>query len=146
MTALDDFNAEMDFNVAEAEFSRTFVVVFNSVRLSVTGIVSNAWKREEKDGRLDPGSPMLIPSVVVPVGTLRAAGITAELYKSLKIENEGSEYEVISYEDGNPVRLFLKPDSAEEPEPEPDEDEPVPETDPTPEPEPEPEPEPVPEP
>ena len=146
MSALDDFNAEMDFNVSEAEFSRTFVVVFNGVRLSVAGIVSNAWKREEKDGRLDPGSPMLIPSVVVPVGTLRAAGITAELYKSLKIENEGSEYEVVSYEDGNPVRLFLKPDSAEEPEPEPDEDEPVPETDPTPEPEPVHEPEPVPEP
>ena len=137
MSALDDFNAEMDFNVAEAEFSQTFVVVFNGVRLSVTGIVSNAWKREEKDGRLDPGSPMLIPSVVVPISTLRLAGITAELYKSLKVEIGGVEMGVVSYEDGNPVRLFLKSDSASDPEPEPDA-----EPEPTPEPEPEPDPEP----
>jgi hypothetical protein len=89
---------------------------------------------------------MLIPSVVVPKSTLRLAGITADKYKSLRIESEGSEYEVVSYGGSNPVRLFLKPDTAEEPEPEQDEDEPVPETDPTPEPEPEPEPEPVPEP
>lgn len=141
MSALDDFNAEMDFNVSKAEFSRTFAVVFNGVRLSVAGIVSNAWKREEKDGRLDPGSPMLIPSVVVPKSTLRLAGITADKYKSLRIESEGSEYEVVSYGGSNPVRLFLKPDTAEEPEPE---QEPTPEVDPTPEPEPEPEP--VPEP
>lgn len=144
MSALDDFDAEMDFNVASAEFAQIFTLVFNGVRLSVTGIVSNAWKREEKDGRLDPGSPMLIPSVVVPISTLRLAGITADRYKSLRIESEGSEYEVVSYEDGNPVRLFLKPDSADEPEPE--EQEPVPETDPAPEPDPIPEPEPDPEP
>ena len=139
MSALDDFNAEMDFNVAEAEFSQTFVVVFNGVRLSVTGIVSNAWKREEKDGRLDPGSPMLIPSVVVPISTLRLAGITAELYKSLKVEIGGVEMGVVSYEDGNPVRLFLKSDSASDPEPEP-----YAEPEPTPEPEPETEPDPEP--
>jgi hypothetical protein len=104
------------------------------VRITVSGIVSNAWKREEKDGRLDPGSPMLIPSVVVPIGTLRLAGITADLYKSLKVEIDGVEYGIISYEDGNPVRLFLKADSAVEPDPEPDE----PETEPEPDPEPEP--------
>ena len=101
MTALDDFNAEMDFNVSEGEFSPKggFVIVYNGVRLSVNGIVSKAWKRLETDGRLDPGSPMLISSVVVPIGTLRSAGITAELYKSLKVEIDGSELGVISYED-----------------------------------------------
>lgn len=137
MTALDDFDAEMDFNVSEAEFTRTFVLIFGSVRISVSGIVSNAWKRLETDGRLDPGSPMLIPSVVIPIGALRTNGITAELYKSLKVEIGGVEMGVVSYEDGNPVRLFLKSDSASDPEPEPDA-----EPEPTPEPEPEPDPEP----
>lgn len=137
MSALDDFNAEMDFNVASAEFAQTFTLVFNGVRLSVTGIVSNAWKRLETDGRLDPGSPMLIMSVVVPIGTLRSVGITADKYKSLKVEIDGAELGVISYEDGNPVRLFLKSDSASEPEPEPEDDEPVAEPDPEPDPEPE---------
>jgi len=140
MTALDDFNAEMDFNVSEGEFSPDggFVIIYNGVRLSVNGIVSKAWKRLETDGRLDPGSPMLISSVVVPIGTLRSVGITAELYKSLKVEIDGSELGVISYEDGNPVRLFLKSDSASDPEPEPEDDEPVAEPDPEPDPEPEP--------
>ncbi len=135
MIALDDFNAEMDFNVASAEFGQTFIVVFNGARLSVTGIVSKAWKRLETDGRLDPGSPMLIPSVVVPISTLRSQGITADKYKSLKVEYEGAEFGVTSYEDGNPVRLFLKSDSASEPEPEPETGEPEPEPEPSPEPE-----------
>lgn len=139
MPALDDFNAEMDFNVSEGEFSPEggFTIIFNGVRIPVNGIVSNAWKRLETDGRLDPGSPMLISSVVVPIGTLRSVGITAELYKSLKVEIGGVEMGVVSYEDGNPVRLFLKSDSASDPEPEPDA-----EPEPTPEPEPEPDPEP----
>ena len=142
MSVLDDFDAEMDFNVAEGEFSPEggFVIIFNGVRLPVNGIVSNAWKRLETDGRLDPGSPMLIPSVVVPISTLRLAGITAELYKSLKVEIGGVEMGVVSYEDGNPVRLFLKSDSAPDEDPEPDL-----EPDATPEPEPDPEPDPEPE-
>lgn len=139
MTALDDFNAEMDFNVREGEFSPEggFTIIFNGVRIPVNGIVSKAWKRLETDGRLDPGSPMLIPSVVLPIGTLRMAGITAEKYKSLKVEADGAEFGVISYEDGNPVRLFLKSDSASEPEPEPETGEPEPEPEPEPSPEPE---------
>ena len=136
MTALDDFDAEMDYNVSEGEFSPEggFVIIFNGVRLLINGIVSKAWKREEKDGRLDPGSPMLITSVVVPISTLRSAGITADLYKSIRVEIDGAELGVTSYEDGNPVRLFLKSNSATDPEPEPEPTDPAPDPDPDPEP------------
>lgn len=144
MSVLDDFNAEMDFNVGSAEFAQTFAIIYGGQRTDVDGIVSYAWKRKETDGRLDPGSPMSIPSVVVPIGVLRSMGITEGLYESLKVEDAGVEYGVISYENTNPVRLFLKSDSGSEPEPEPDENEPVPEPEPEPIPEPEPEPEPVP--
>lgn len=137
MSVLDDFDEEMNFNVSNGEFSQSFTIMYGTVQIPLSGIASNAWKREEKDGRLDPASPMLIPSVVVPLVTLRGYGITVDKYKSLKVSVGGYEYGVVSYEDTNPVRLFLKSDSTSEPEPEPEGGGDV---EPTPEPEPEPEP------
>lgn len=138
-SALSGFDAEMDYNVGEAEFSRPEIVVIHQGReIKFSGIESEAWKRKESDGRLDPGSPMLIPSVVIPRSALRREGIEQDQYHSLVVVVGDERLGVISYEGGNPVRLFLKTDTSELPEHDyPELDDP-PETD-NPEPDPEPE-------
>lgn len=139
-SALDDFNAEMDFNVEEAELKVLIVLTFDGQEYPVNGIYSHAWKRLEKDGRLDPGSPMLIPSVVITTKTLRGLGIGPNDYKGLTVTVNGEEMSVDSYEDANPVRLFLKSDLYELPDPEPDDPEPPVDPDPNPDPDPDPDP------
>jgi len=106
MNALADFNAMMDFNVGDAEVSEKITVIHNSVEYEVSGIISDAWKREERDGRLDPKTPMLIKSVLIPSSVMHALGLTS--YGQLKVRLDGVDYEVVSYTDDITVRLFLK--------------------------------------
>ncbi len=142
MSVLDDFNAEMDFNVEGAEFTESFSVRYGIDEFEVDGVVSHAWKRKESDGRLDPVTPMLIPSVLIPRKIMIARGITDSEYVDLVVIVDGEEMTVASYEDTNPVRLFLKSDYYDQPEYE--DPDPEPEPDPPVDPDPEPDPEPLP--
>lgn len=148
MSALDDFRKEMEFNIGGAEIADGFTLVRGTQSISVvsvvgyeetatesipvTGIYSDAWKREEKDGKLSPERPSWMPSVVIPLYRFLEAGISPAEYEMLKVVRGDVTYTVISHAGSDPVRLFLKSGTEEytdepvtEPVPEPPDDEPV---------------------
>jgi len=149
-TALDDFNEEMRLFVEDSEFSSSITISDgNGVSITVSATVSDAWKRAEKDGRLVATTPIQMPSVIVPMYRLLGAGWTPSSYRSLKVEDNGKVFSVVSSAGTDPVRLFLKgsdyndpdpddPDAGTDPEVPTDSDPDVP-TDPDPIPDPEPE-------
>ena len=115
---LDFFNEEMRMFVEDGEFSSGVPISDpegNSVALSST--VSDAWKRAEKDGRLVATSPIQMPSVMVPVYRLLGAGWEPNSYRSLKVEDKGKVFSVVSYAGTDPVRLFLKGSNYNDPDP-----------------------------
>lgn len=124
MSALDDFRKEMEFNIGDAELSEGFTLVRGSQSVSIvsvvgysntvteskpaTGMFSDAWKREEKDGKLSPERPSWMPSVVIPLYKLLEAGISPAEYEMLKVVRGDITYSVVSHAGSDPVRLFLK--------------------------------------
>lgn len=133
-SALDDFRKEMEFNIGGAELAESFTLIRSSQCLSVvspvgyigsveqevpvTGIFSDAWKREEKDGKLSPERPAWTPSIIVPLYKLLEAGISPAEYDTLKVRRKDSLYSVMSHAGADPVRFFLKgSDGVYEPDP-----------------------------
>jgi hypothetical protein len=121
-SALSDFESSMNANMFDGEFTTQVFVTLGTRQLYYNAIEIDAWKREEKDGRLLPDNPIQSASIMLSKLELEADGVTMKDYKSLLVTLGGVVYGVMSYSCSHYVRLFLKAgaDPTEEPESEPD--------------------------